>query len=90
MRRGGELTASFCSGRSNPMRAERASENARLQQALGPRHAEVASKQPVAQRNGDGPHSNRAYARRSPRNSYPDVRARHVATNGSRCAGSWS
>ena len=48
--------AGFCSGRSNKLRAQRASENARLQQAsLGRHRVDVASKQPVAQRNGDGP-----------------------------------
>jgi len=41
------FNAGFCSGRSNTMRAERASEDARLQQApLGRRHADVASTNP--------------------------------------------
>ena len=41
--------------------------NARLPQAsLGRRHADVASKRPVAQRNDDGVRASRAYARRSP------------------------
>ena len=48
------------------MRAQRASENARLPQAsLGRRHADVASKRPVAQRNDNGARASRAYARRS-------------------------
>jgi hypothetical protein len=49
----GAPDAGFCCGRSKTMRAQRASEDARLQQApLGSRHADIASKQPVAQRNG--------------------------------------
>ena len=74
------------------MRTERASENARLQQAsLGPRQADGASKQPVAQRNGDRRRVQWAYARRSPvperacptrprrrvASTNPDARRRH-------------
>ena len=48
-------------------RALRASENAHLQQApLGPRHANVASEQPLAQQNGDRPRGRSVSARRSP------------------------
>lgn len=68
---------------SNNMRAQRASENARLQQAsLGPRHANVASKQPVAPRSGDGPQPSRRYARRSPvpERACPTRRRRRVAS----------
>ena len=75
--------ARFCSGRSHKERAQRASENARLQQAsLGRRHVYVASKQPIAQRNGDGPQPSRPYARRSPfpERACPTRRRRRMAS----------
>jgi len=77
------LNAGFCSGRSHKMRAQRASENARLQKPpLGRHHVDAASKQPIALRNGDGQPPCRAYARCSlvPERACPTRRWRRMAS----------
>ncbi|CAN5406328.1 hypothetical protein BH09GEM1_BH09GEM1_45210 [soil metagenome] len=70
---------------SGPRDAERhtGGGSARQQQAsFGPRHTDGASKQPVAQRNGDEPPPSRAYARRSPvpERTCPTRRRRRAAS----------
>ncbi len=48
---------------TGPRMGVTSAENAHLQQApLGPRHANVASEQPVAQQNGDRPRGRSVYA----------------------------